>query len=94
MLEIAQFLAPQNRCFWYTYTVLYTFRTINGRSLGKNWSKMSFAHTNMIILGLLGRIRIRIVFDVFAYQFRGARNWAISCRPAFLTCIGLIKNGL
>ena len=34
---------------------------------------------------MLGRIRIGIVFDVFVYIFRGARNWEISCRPAFLT---------
>ena len=34
---------------------------------------------------MLGRIRIEIVFDVFVYIFRGARNWEISCRPAFLT---------
>ena len=39
-----------------------------------------------IIYGpMLGRIRIGIVFDVFVYIFHGARNWEISCRPAFLT---------
>ena len=37
------------------------------------------------MLGRIGRIRIGIVFDVFVYIFRGAKNWAISCRPAFLT---------
>ena len=39
----------------------------------------------MIYGPMLGRIRIGIVFDVFVYIFHGARNRAISCRPAFLT---------